>query len=635
MLRVFGSIVLFCVGASSHALAADELSPTKVFQFATEVKTTPFPGPEIDKLAGQTTTPSLRANSATVYQLYVFNPTDRDDSFKVELDTGVKIQTTVTDLPSKNWRLVKFAKPAPAPAAPPAAAPTSPTTPAPEPPPPGTELARTDKGRSVITLRLLKNDGTPVVDDNKMPYGLKVETTTLNPTEYLKVENRDLVMTQKLAQVSFGFSPINPDLPSTLKLSFPKQISTAAPILRDGVYERTLKRLPDTKDAPQVVLKGSAIVSGSTLRADVAVDGVERAFIFEGTTTGVSKTMSQSDKVDVRVFPVSETIDRISTKPVAKFPVRVEVDNPPSDSTLELRVRRQSDSALNETEVIPLGSPRDEHIWLDPSDQGLGFTTRSKDWVKSINLTDTRGILDVSAVLKRKRGAFDEEWSGLLTVTVDATPPEVTRLAFDNLKNDKQLEKGKPLVLSATGLDNDKIAKAVFFIGQPLEDGKLPADAIKADGRLKPSSKGKGKTESDVWSAALMLPADQLGEMTVGVILTDSAGNPSTPEVKRIELVAPTPPPPGGKPGLIEGSVVFGDRPQPGLTVTLADGEGKPKATAKTNDKGKFCFEGIAPGGYKLTVSKTDTTTGMTGSADVTVEANKKANATIELKKKR
>ena len=69
------------------------------------------------------------------------------------------------------------------------------------------------------------------------------------------------------------------------------------------------------------------------------------------------------------------------------------------------------------------------------------------------------------------------------------------------------------------------------------------------------------------------------------------------------------------------------------MTVSLADGEGKPKGETKADEFGKFKFEKLAPGAYTVKTTKTDTTTGLTGVAPALVENGKTVKPVIELKR--
>ena len=137
-----------------------------------------------------------------------------------------------------------------------------------------------------------------------------------------------------------------------------------------------------------------------------------------------------------------------SPRPSRGYPVLVEVDNPGDNDSLELRLRPVG-GAAELTEIVKLDSVRDNRIWLDPAgptDGGLLFTTRSRDWIKPLDLSHLQGNVEVYGVLRRKERR-DVESDKSLILTVDGTPPEP--ITF--LRIAKTLEKGKPLSLKAIG----------------------------------------------------------------------------------------------------------------------------------------------------------------------------------------
>ena len=216
-----------------------------------------------------------------------------------------------------------------------------------------------------------------------------------------------------------------------------------------------------------------------------------------------------------------------------------------------------------------------------------------------------------------------------LLLTVDGTPPE--RITF--LPIDRQLEKGKPLVVSASVNDPDTdVTKATFFLCKQLEDGKMPADAVKAVG-------SQSAKNPQVWTGNLMVPADFRGEALVGVVFANQAGLATDPpKVQKVEIVDAKPPT-----GVIKGIVTFGDRPQPGVAISLRDADGKEKAATITKEQGKdgkgmgtFTLS-VPAGNYTVVALKKDSSTGAMGTAAVQVTADntaeKPATAIVTLNK--
>jgi hypothetical protein len=175
------------------------------------------------------------------------------------------------------------------------------------------------------------------------------------------------------------------------------------------------------------------------------------------------------------------------------------------------------------------------------------------------------------------------------TVVFDDHVPE--RVTFVELP--KQVKRDLTMKVMATGWDKGAgIKEVVFFVGPPTEDGKLPA--LKAPGQLV-----EGK--DDLWEARLPLPGDKKGELEVGVRFTNRVGLSAFAK-GTVELVEFDPV--KNAPGVIQGVVVEGGLPQPGLVVTLLDAKGAKLSETKTNSEGSYRFEGLAPGAYYLSVVK-------------------------------
>ena len=625
----FRWLVCAAVGFSAGGSVAQDGKPATVFAFSTQALDGNLTEAQLLK-AGGSDRLRPRANGVTVYHLYVKNDTAEAASFVVEINGGAVASAAVADVETGKWKRVKFGTAAPAPA--PVVPPPAPGLPAPEPIPAGKELTAKD-GTFPLEFRLLDKDRKPLKAAIKSE--LKAAVTLAEPSSYVIEGERKATVIRDLARVTFGFGPpksadkdmkpLPVETPAKLRLSFPRYGNDPKLFTRDSLSSFTL-----SAETPAPTLSALLGGYGSTLLAHVAVDGVERAFVYKVAPTATGgKQFTKLTEPAARAFPA--TGDVAVTKPVTAFPVRVEVDNATAGDRLELHVRRRG-AGDSETEVVKLGGPRDERVWVEAGEakgQGLVFATKSRDWVYPLNLFDARGKIEVIPVLKPDAATVP------LALVVDDTPPDVTAIRFTNLVEDKQLEKGKPLRVSATVRDLDTgVAKTLFLLGQPGEDGKPTPDAVKVVGvRVPTNPKDKPDPLASVWAAALPLPADKRGELTLWVSATDDAGNAGLSEPKRIELVDAVPPvPPGSKPGKIAGVVCFAERPQPGMTVIL-EVDGKPKGTAKTDDKGRFTFDKLPPGAYKVTTTRTDFSTGLAATADVAVEPGQTAKPLMTLKK--
>lgn len=615
---------------------AQEASGTNVFTFA------PAPAPgdlneipraDINKKLDARASLNLRPNTSTELYLWVLNPTADKDEYTVEMKTknGALVSRAKLTIPGNTWARVRLPKPAPpaVSATPPVAAPAAPAGAAPpvapELPPPGTALPISG-GESRLVFRLLDKAGEPMKDGAGKVYVKDFPVSILAPTDYVETPvtrvtpgKGNLGVTMTVTQKPFPYPGT-----ASVQLLFPPQPAMKDSFIRDGIYRRTFAF--DTKNAefnkenpaPTVSLGGEIENAGDKLRVYVGVDGIDRAFAY--TLNPLGKTP------DTQVIPERLPAVRISrvavsavTQPVGRYPVLVEVDNPGADDSLELRVRPLGKGA-DLTETVKLDSIRDVHIWLDPAgpkDGGLLFTTRSRDWVKPLDLSSVRGKVEVFGVLRTPAGEVPSDQSLLLTV--DATPPE--RITF--LPIDPKLVKGKPLSLAATVNDPDTdVTKATFFLCKQLDDGKIPADAVKAVGT-------QALKNPKVWEADLKVPDDFRGVGLVGVVFTNQVGLVNDPPlVQRVEIVDAKPPT-----GKIEGKVVFGENPQPGVFISLRDADGKEKSATKSLEKGVFKFEGIPVGSYRLVALKKDSSTGAAATTTVVVDADKPAKPTLTLEK--
>jgi hypothetical protein len=421
-----------------------------------------------------------------------------------------------------------------------------------------------------------------------------------------------------------------PDFTGTanLTLDFPPQASLKNAIIREGIYKRTLTKEPDATAAPKATLSGAVENAVDTLRILVGIDGFNRAFIYEPALAGDTKDadLIRVQKAAVRVLPAKGFDRSAESQPVAAFAVIVETDNDAPGSTLELWIRKQGDgNDPAKNEVIKLGGPRDERVWVDvagPVDAGFLVSSISKDWLKNLDIRSFRGKCEVVAVLKNKQLQGGMIESSPFLLTIDANIPE--RLEF--VKFPEKHIKGTPLPVVVTGVDLDtRIEKVFFYLGKPGDDGKFAADAVKIEGA---PVLDKKKVATGSYSAMLPLPADKRGPMFISAVLVDAVGL-SVTKTQTVELVDAPPPT-----GSINGTVAIGERRQPGIKVLLLNGEGKEKAAAVTNEYGRFKFEKVPVGDYVVFAEKPDSSYGSEGKVAVQVKADATAKPAFELKKR-
>src|SRR5262249_37699894 len=154
---------------------------------------------------------------------------------------------------------------------------------------------------------------------------------------------------------------------------------------------------------------------------------------------------------------------------------------------------------------------------------------------------------------------------------------------------------------------------------KPLDDGKLPPDAILADGTPVADKPG-------LWEALIPLPPEKRGEAIIGVVFVNEVGLATT-KTQRVELIDAPPPA-----GAIDGVVLIGERPQPGVVVSLR-ADGKEKVTATTNDKGMFKFENVPVGNYTVVSARPDSSYGFAGATPVQVELERRSKVVVAMTK--
>jgi hypothetical protein len=375
----------------------------------------------------------------------------------------------------------------------------------------------------------------------------------------------------------------------------------------------------------------------------VNVDGYPRAFTFRTTFAG-GNTPSTGD-------PVRQPILRINAPsfatPGIPYPLGVEIDNSPAGSTAEFSVERVGEGAEGEnrdSEVVTFSGDRRERLLFGvPGPRGaLLFKPEVQDWSATVDVREVFGkrllklrLLDGEKapilVLDSKQVG---EWKDtkdiprvkevVVPVVLDGTKPE--KIQFAELLP-KKLERDTLLPVKASAQDPESgIKSAVFFVGKPTPDGKIPDNAVTAEGKLVDEKTG-------VWAADLPVPAGQPATFEISVRFTNNAGL-SAIETVRIQLVdsngkgtAGGAAGAGGKPGIIEGSVVEGDRAQPGVEVKLTDDKNNLRAATKTDAAGKYVFKDVPPGAYKVTAAKSAAKT--KGEMPVSVNPDEKKTGVV------
>jgi len=288
---------------------------------------------------------------------------------------------------------------------------------------------------------------------------------------------------------------------------------------------------------------------------------------------------------------------------------------------LEVGVDRANNGVF---ETKPLLGDREVRVTVNPAGpQGaVVFKTEARDWCADLDLSNMLGERKASARLLDKGGGAlvvldeneDKKDQVVKSVIIADSPPESGRFIDPPAK----LARATPLEVKANGIDKySGIQMVNFFVGKPAQD-KVPADAQIVKGQ---------RNAEGIWSAKVPFPADSKS-VTVSAQFVNGVGL-SAFDTITVDIYDPIKSKDAPMGGTIKGKVVRGELGQPGIEVTLTDSAGAAKAKTKSNDAGEFTFKDVPPGKYK--VGGSDPVNSRKGEAQVTIEAGKIAETTIEL----
>jgi hypothetical protein len=352
----------------------------------------------------------------------------------------------------------------------------------------------------------------------------------------------------------------------------------------------------------------------------VTVDGYDRAFLFETAFDGSTPQRPPvSDVVTIACKPVAA--------PTAKFPVRIEVDQPTraDASYLEFGFDK-SGTGTFETKLLPGDRDRAVTLRFGGADGALVFGSTVKDWAFDVDATGVLGTRTLRARLLVQKGQTPdpvndtELRADTRQVVFDNSPPEATvRLPATHVR-------GTPLRVTVTAVDAESgIDRVLVFVGDP------PAADVRKAVRGKVFLADPPSTPGGTFTAELPM-ADIKGPAVVGTRVVNGAGL-VTDASGEVLLVDPKPKPTTGD---IKGVVEQGTKPRPQAKRTVWLIDEKQTAilkTAATNDKGEFTFADLAPGNYYVRSDKKEDYA--TAKKMVTVEAGKTTEVTLELKRTR
>ncbi len=341
----------------------------------------------------------------------------------------------------------------------------------------------------------------------------------------------------------------------------------------------------------------------------VNVDGVPRVFIFDVTfaSDGQQVVPTEHQRPGLRLVADPAYLPGPSTA------IGIQVDSPPSGSTLSFAIGRQEGPRFVPEMEQMLGQPREQRLGCSPYGPGgaILLSARLGDWDLSL---DTSGIVGERTLLAK---LFSYDGNVLETAETAVVFDDVPPAHLQVIPPIDSATAGQPYLVKALCTRSlSGVASAQFFVGRPV-DGKLPEKTPTVSGVPIDDQKLE-------WFAELPIPADAIGTIPISVQFTNRVGLSDVATT----VVAVQSAEQAGL-GTLAGQVLEGPRPQAGLTVTLSTAGGTALFQATSGPDGSFRFPNLKPGSYKVSAAKTSSS--RQGEAAATVEAGKTANANVSL----
>ncbi len=465
-----------------------------------------------------------------------------------------------------------------------------------------------------------KKDGPELIELAGPPFALQLwveatlgkELVTIKQNLSLVIrEPRDYVAAhahydQARRKVSFKVKFADPDS-VTGPHKCPLQLILGAELeaTKNGTFVQVVTEPRQTVElfAEDLAFAGLKVGAG---RLYLSVDGYERAFTYPVTLAGSGDLdeLPLGNKIGARI-----RVPRYA-RPAEKFPVVLEMDGPTSpDYRVEIALDRAG--MKGEYEIKKFVGLRQQKIGLTFSPAGdLVCQTTVRDWQTEFDTNEVYGdiFFRVSVFKKdelvtllvpretRPNLAVQEPSADakrlFARVTQDDLPPQDIQF----VDPPKVWYVGKPLAVTvkvrAPKPHQAPIDKKVTFFR-----GKAPKDGAKIDPE---SIIGYGEFDEEKSAVSAVLPApEKAEELALSVQLTTRVGvtGVKTATFPVLEAKFAT--------CRIKGKVAHGTLGQPNLTVFLGDAKGKQLATVKTNAKGEFVFDRVAPGSYLISAAVT------------------------------
>lgn len=463
-------------------------------------------------------------------------------------------------------------------------------------------------------------------DENMKRETWRLNVNILQPHEYVAVKSpkfeEESSRLSVLVEAKPGYDPA-----SSVRLVLSPEFIPGLIRPKLGLFKDSL-----TADKRKVTLFGQTLRFKGSIpkhgRAHITVDGYERAFALDGafdedgdlqapklTRLRLKMPRYFSNFTDEKVNAKGQA------KPLPKLVIDIEADGNTDDGTwIEVLFDRAGDGTSPSRYRLP--GLRQQQLFYSVGKDGLPyFQSVVHDWkleldanevfgkkMVSARVLDTRNKVDVARELADDDGVallFEEDFDknphaqveydagrkaieAFVTIIGDDRKPE--GVAFVSLPGD--IAPGSKVRLKASadkrdGVEFAPITKVQFFMGDPT---KAPAHKAMRD------------KVTGLWYADFVVPADAKDKVEVAVQFITATGlTDIKAEAIPVKVAGVAEKEKKEKENsIITGVVRWDERPQPGRVVTLRDKNGKVVAETKTDKKGGFRFDNVAPGTYRV-----------------------------------
>ena len=318
----------------------------------------------------------------------------------------------------------------------------------------------------------------------------------------------------------------------------------------------------------------------------LSVDGDERAYVFHTTCARLGEPTSPREDTLPGLRLAAGRFAASGGSPS----VTLEVDHPPPGASVELSLGHYQDGNFEPEATYKKPTAKRQRIACSPAstDGALLFEASTGDWV----IQPETGKIVGARVLRGR--LLDKEGVPLRTVYETLTLDDAAPKGLQFVDPPKLAKKDAPLTLKAVaGPSVSGVNEVFFFVGKEVQ-GKPPQGAALVPAHPLDDAK-------TTWEATLPLRVAAAGPADFTVQFVNRAGQ-SAFATTTIELIDGDPE--KVLPGRIEGVVMEGSTPIPGLTVSLRNEKNVELQTTTTDDNGVYKFEKLTPGKYLLFTSR-------------------------------